>query len=170
MGNHSQRFTGIALADVLMRCHWIKRILFLAGRVGLVRQAVNAFKKHLPDSSPVNLVFFKIVRSKTKFWQMLGRGTRLCLNLFGPGKDKEFFYIFDYCQNLEFFSQNPDYFNGSASEQLSTRLFKARLEMVAELDKKLEAGLQAANRLITNLMKHSCGRNWPPFCIRTWPP
>ena len=39
----------------------------------------------------VNLVFFKIVRSKTKFWQMLGRGTRLCPDLFGPGKHKEFF-------------------------------------------------------------------------------
>ncbi len=37
----------------------------------------------------VNLVFFKLVRSKTKFWQMLGRGTRLCPDLFGPGKDKE---------------------------------------------------------------------------------
>ena len=39
----------------------------------------------------VNLVFFKLVRSKTKFWQMIGRGTRLCPDLFGPGKDKEFF-------------------------------------------------------------------------------
>jgi type I restriction enzyme, R subunit len=94
----------------------------------------------------VNLVFFKIVRSKTKFWQMLGRGTRLCLDLFGPGKDKEFFYIFDYCQNLEFFSQNPAYSDGPASEPLSTRLFKARLEIIAELDKKLEAGRQVAER------------------------
>ena len=55
----------------------------------------------------VNLVFFKMVRSKTKFWQMVGRGTRLRLDLFGPGRDKKYFYIFDYCQNLEFFSQNP---------------------------------------------------------------
>ncbi|NOU13843.1 MAG: DEAD/DEAH box helicase family protein [Methylococcaceae bacterium] len=88
----------------------------------------------------VNLVFFKIVRSKTKFWQMLGRGTRLCPDLFGPGLDKEFFYLFDYCQNLEFFSQNPNPTDGSASESLSTRLFKARLEMIAELDKKLAPG------------------------------
>src|SRR6266478_10195079 len=56
----------------------------------------------------LNLVFFKLVRSKTKFWQMVGRGTRLSPNLFGIGKDKECFYIFDYCQNLEFFGQNPD--------------------------------------------------------------
>jgi len=94
----------------------------------------------------VNLVFFKIVRSKTKFWQMLGRGTRLCLDLFGPGKDKEFFYIFDYCQNLEFFSQNPDHSDSSSSEPLSTRLFKTRLEIIAELDKKIEAGRHVAER------------------------
>jgi type I restriction enzyme R subunit len=53
----------------------------------------------------VNLVFFKMVRSKTKFWQMIGRGTRLCPDLFGPGDDKTEFRVFDFCQNLEFFSQ-----------------------------------------------------------------
>ncbi len=37
----------------------------------------------------VNLVFFKLVRSKTKFWQMIGRGTRLCPDLFGPGRGQE---------------------------------------------------------------------------------
>ncbi|MDZ7791730.1 MAG: hypothetical protein U5L08_14790 [Xanthomonadales bacterium] len=52
----------------------------------------------------VNLVFFKLVRSKTKFWQMLGRGTRLCPNLFGPGDDKTELKVFDFCQNLGFFS------------------------------------------------------------------
>ncbi|MCY2978220.1 MAG: DEAD/DEAH box helicase family protein [Planctomycetota bacterium] len=83
----------------------------------------------------VNLVFFKLVRSKTKFWQMIGRGTRLCPDLFGPGLDKEFFYIFDYCQNLEYFSQNPEGSAGSLVESLSAKLFKARLELVGELDK-----------------------------------
>ena len=48
--------TVIALCDLLMRCNWVKRVLFLADRVALVNQAVNAFKKHLPDASPVNLV------------------------------------------------------------------------------------------------------------------
>lgn len=86
----------------------------------------------------VNLVFFKMVRSKTKFWQMVGRGTRLCKDLFGPGEDKQDFYIFDFCGNLEFFSQNPDFTEGSTTESLSTRLFKARLQVVLELDKKLK--------------------------------
>jgi type I restriction enzyme, R subunit len=48
--------TVIALADLLMRANWAKRVLFLADRVALVNQAVNAFKAHLPDSAPVNLV------------------------------------------------------------------------------------------------------------------
>src|SRR3989475_5802129 len=82
----------------------------------------------------VNLVFFKLVRSKTKFWQMVGRGTRLCLDLFGPGKHKEFFFLFDYCQNLEFFSQNPESTDGALGESLGKRLFTARLELIGELD------------------------------------
>src|SRR6185295_10176004 len=48
--------TVIALCDLLMQCNWAKRVLFLADRVALVNQAVNAFKAHLPDASPVNLV------------------------------------------------------------------------------------------------------------------
>lgn len=84
----------------------------------------------------VNLVFFKLVRSKTKFWQMVGRGTRLCPDLFGPGKHKEFFYIFDYCQNLEYFSQNPDKTDGSTAESLSAKLFKRRLEVIGALEKR----------------------------------
>lgn len=50
----------------------------------------------------LNLVFFKKVMSKAKFWQMIGRGTRLCPGLL-DGADKEKFYIFDFCGNFEFF-------------------------------------------------------------------
>ena len=53
----------------------------------------------------LNLVFFKKVMSKAKFWQMIGRGTRLCPCLL-DGKDKEKFYIFDFCGNFEFFRMN----------------------------------------------------------------
>ena len=53
----------------------------------------------------LNLVFFKKVMSKAKFWQMIGRGTRLCEGLI-DGKDKEKFYIFDFCGNFEFFRMN----------------------------------------------------------------
>ncbi len=81
-----------------------------------------------------NLVFFKLVRSKTKFWQMVGRGTRLCPDLFGPGQHKDCFFLFDYCQNLEYFSQKLPTTDGALGESLSKRLFKTRLELIGELD------------------------------------
>jgi type I restriction enzyme R subunit len=82
----------------------------------------------------VNLVFFKIVRSKTKFWQMLGRGTRLCPDLFGPGLHKAYFSVFDFCQNLEFFNQSPEAAEGAGGDPLSKRLFAARIELISALD------------------------------------
>jgi type I restriction enzyme R subunit len=84
----------------------------------------------------VNLVFFKIVRSKTKFWQMIGRGTRLCPDLFEPGVDKAYFYLFDFCQNLEYFSQDLPTSDGAAGDSLGKRIFNSRLELIAELDKR----------------------------------
>ena len=82
----------------------------------------------------VNLVFFKMVSSKTKFWQMIGRGTRLCTDLFGPGDDKTEFKVFDFCQNLEFFSQNIPPAEGSGGVPLGERIFKARLELLQAFD------------------------------------
>ncbi|WP_417693434.1 DEAD/DEAH box helicase family protein [Roseibium sp.] len=87
----------------------------------------------------VNLVLFKLIRSKTKFWQILGRGTRLCPDLFGPGQDKETFYVFDFCQNLEFFSQNPKISEGAGSKSLSERLFAARLDLIRAIDEGQDA-------------------------------
>jgi type I restriction enzyme R subunit len=87
----------------------------------------------------VNLVFFKIVRSKTKFWQMVGRGTRLSPDLFGPGKDKELFNLFDYCDNLAFFNQIVPATDGATAESLAARLFVNRLDLIGELDRKFAA-------------------------------
>ena len=95
----------------------------------------------------VNLVFFKPVRSKTKFWQMVGRGTRLCPDLFGPGQHKEFFYIFDLCGNLEFFSADPPVTEGSTTESLLERRFKARVELIEAIDAVL--GARAASAVET---------------------
>jgi type I site-specific restriction endonuclease len=96
----------------------------------------------------VNLVFFKPVRSKTKFWQMIGRGTRLCLDLFGPGQDKEFFRVFDYCQNIEFFGANPELKEASLARSLSERLFAGRVDLVRALDEKqaMAAGFSAGDQ------------------------
>lgn len=98
----------------------------------------------------VNLVFFKLVRSKTKFWQMVGRGTRLRPDLFGPDQPKEFFYLFDYCQNLEFFSQNPETTDGALGHSLSKQLFTARLELLGELDKRTQKAGVASEQVGTH--------------------
>ncbi|MGY1985394.1 DEAD/DEAH box helicase family protein [Blastococcus sp. SYSU DS0669] len=82
----------------------------------------------------VNLVFFKLIRAKSKFWQMIGRGTRLCSDLYGPGEDKKNFYVFDFCGNLEFFSQNLPDSGGSLQKSLAERLFEARLGLLTALD------------------------------------
>ncbi len=81
----------------------------------------------------VNLVFFKIVRSKTKFLQMIGRGTRLSPDLFGPGQHKTEFFIFDFCQNFEFFNENPLVKDGAVGRSLSERLFATRVEIASAI-------------------------------------
>ncbi|MEV6738689.1 DEAD/DEAH box helicase family protein [Streptomyces sp. NPDC051104] len=82
----------------------------------------------------VNLVFFKLVRSKTKFWQMIGRGTRLCPDLFGPNRDKDGFLVFDLCQNIEFFNQNLMKAEGKLGPSLSQRIFTGRADLLLALD------------------------------------
>lgn len=86
----------------------------------------------------VNLVFFKLVRSYTKFWQMIGRGTRLCPNLFAPDEDKQFFMVFDYCQNFEFFDENPEGISGSNAASLTQRIFDLKLDIVFATREKIE--------------------------------
>ncbi|MBN2657183.1 MAG: DEAD/DEAH box helicase family protein [Spirochaetales bacterium] len=83
----------------------------------------------------VNLVFFKKVRSKSKFWQMIGRGTRLCEDLFGIGLDKENFVIFDYCSNFEFFRENKNGKESTLSKSLTENLFNIRVDIVKELQR-----------------------------------
>lgn len=89
----------------------------------------------------VYLLFFKPVRARTKFWQMVGRGTRLCPDLFDSGAHKECSWIFDCCQNLEFLGKGGS--GGcSAPESLSSKLFKARLALIYNLDQQASEGEQ----------------------------
>lgn len=89
----------------------------------------------------VNLVFAKPVKSKVKFWQMIGRGTRLCPNLFGPGKDKKIFRIFDHWGNFEYFEQNKPEAEPSVSKPLMQRLFEARLTLATTALNAMELGV-----------------------------
>ena len=81
----------------------------------------------------LNLVFFKIVKSKIKFMQMIGRGTRLSKDIFGTGKDKECFYIFDWCRNFEYFDKNPDGNKAAVVQSLTERIFTLRARIAFHL-------------------------------------
>ncbi len=81
----------------------------------------------------VNLVFFKKVRSYSKFWQMIGRGTRLCQNLFGEGQDKQKFLIFDFCNNFEYFRVNTNGSETGIQESLCEKIFNVKAQIAREL-------------------------------------
>ncbi len=77
----------------------------------------------------VNLVFAKPVKSYVKFWQMIGRGTRLCENLHGPGRHKRKFLIFDHWKNFEYFDEKPQVVENPPPKSLAQRVFEARIEL-----------------------------------------
>ena len=80
-----------------------------------------------------NLVFFKKVRAKAKFWQMIGRGTRLSKDIFDFGEDKKTFYIFDWCGNFEYFDENPRGNEALPQVTLSEKLFGLRVDIAFAL-------------------------------------
>ena len=80
----------------------------------------------------VNLVFFKKVMSKAKFWQMIGRGTRLCPALL-DGEDKKLFYIFDFCGNFEFFRTHKNGKNVPTTISVQQRIFNLKVNLVYKL-------------------------------------
>ncbi|MFV7789559.1 DEAD/DEAH box helicase family protein [Aliarcobacter lanthieri] len=82
----------------------------------------------------LNLVFFKPVKSKTKFWQMIGRGTRLCPNLLGDGINKREFYIFDFGMNFTYFGLTPEGMPSSKTTSLQERLFLKRVGLIRILE------------------------------------
>lgn len=87
----------------------------------------------------VNLVFFKKVRSKAKFWQMIGRGTRLCRGLAcmdqidGEYTDKRRFLIFDYCGNFEYFREHKEGYEARAVKPLSENIFGKQIKIAMAL-------------------------------------
>lgn len=97
----------------------------------------------------VNLVFAKPVYSYVKFWQMIGRGTRLCENLFGRGRDKTHFLIFDHWGNFDFFEEKYKPAEISPPKSLLQRLFEQRIRLAeVALEKQDMAAFDLAISLI----------------------
>ena len=94
----------------------------------------------------VNLVFFKKVRSKAKFWQMIGRGTRLCKGLAcldqidGTYTDKRRFLIFDYCGNFEYFREHKEGYEARETKALSENIFGKQIKIAMALQESAFAG------------------------------
>lgn len=82
----------------------------------------------------LNLVFFKPVHSQTKYWQMIGRGTRLRPDLYGPGMPKTDFVVFDVCGNIEYFGQQLPVASVTRTRSIGERLFAERVALLASLN------------------------------------
>lgn len=114
-------------------------------RLPQIAISVDMMDTGIDAPSCVNLVFYKPVKSKSKFWQMIGRGSRLRPDLFGAGEDKSHFLIFDLCGNFEFFKENPEGIETSAQKSLTEVLFGLRLRLAEYLKSdqfKKDASLQ----------------------------
>ncbi len=116
----------------------------------------------------VNLVFFKPVYSKIKFWQMIGRGTRLCQNLYGPEEHKQNFRVFDFCFNFDYFKENPEGIEASGAVSLSTRLFRTRVQLLGQLQSSpdLDSNAVLKSSLVTGLHEEVGSMNRENFIVR----
>lgn len=101
------------------------------GKLPQIAISVDMLDTGIDVPEVLNLVFFKKVMSKAKFWQMIGRGTRLCPDLL-DGADKTQFYIFDFCGNFAFFRMSQ---GKPVHAQLSLQgaLFRLKGEIVYKL-------------------------------------
>ena len=95
--------------------------------------SVDMMDTGIDAPSCVNLMFYKPVKSYAKFWQMIGRGSRLRKNLFGEGLDKQHFLIFDLYGNFEFFNQNPKGTEASSQKSLNEIVFGLKLQLALYL-------------------------------------
>ncbi|MBT2499233.1 DEAD/DEAH box helicase family protein [Agromyces sp. ISL-38] len=122
----------------------------------------------------VNLVFFKAVYSKSKYWQMLGRGTRLRPDLYGSGDDKLDFVVFDVGGNIEFFNQQLPELQTSNTRSLHSRLFTTRLDLLRAIDRADAAGdasdadREVRTSLAERLQAVVAGMNEQNFLVRRY--
>ncbi|MBR1682455.1 MAG: DEAD/DEAH box helicase family protein [Bacteroidaceae bacterium] len=116
----------------------------------------------------LNLVFFKPVHSKIKFEQMKGRGTRLCKNLLGAGRDKEKFLIFDFCNNFDYFDEHPQGATATRTRSLTERIFcqKSELAFLLQRVARTDFERQLHGELKNELWKQVGGLGFERILVR----
>ena len=115
----------------------------------------------------LNLVFFKKVMSKAKFWQMIGRGTRLCPGLL-DGQDKDKFYIFDFCGNFEFFRMGTP---GQSATQIALQgaIFSLKAQMafkLQDLEYQTDDLIAFRQELVADMVRKVQELNKANFAVR----
>ena len=103
------------------------------GKMPQIVVSVDMMDTGIDVPDVLNLVFFKQVKSKIKFWQMIGRGTRKSTDVHGEGLDKQFFNIYDWCGNFDFFDLTPDGELQTPVHSVTERLFDLRVDMAVAL-------------------------------------
>lgn len=103
------------------------------GKMPQIVVSVDMMDTGIDVPDVLNLVFFKQVRSKIKFWQMIGRGTRKSPDVHGEGLDKQFFNIYDWCGNFDFFDVTPEGAPQERTNSVTERLFNLRVDMAVAL-------------------------------------
>ena len=115
----------------------------------------------------LNLVFFKKVMSKAKFWQMIGRGTRRCDGLI-DGKDKDKFYIFDFCGNFEFFRMNKG--KPTANQiALQGAIFRLKAQIafkLQDISRQTESLIAFRKSLVDDMVRKVKELNRDNFAVR----
>lgn len=115
----------------------------------------------------LNLVIFKPVKSKAKFWQMIGRGTRKCEDVFGIGEHKFDFHVYDLCENFEFFSVDKDEKDATPPKSVSHRIFELKLQLSELLKKSSDETLKDLSLSMRNdLIKQVQALNTESFTVR----
>lgn len=103
------------------------------GKMPQIVVSVDMMDTGIDVPDVLNLVFFKQVKSKIKFWQMIGRGTRKSPDVHGEGLDKQFFNIYDWCGNFDFFDLTPDGDPQTPMISVTERLFDLRVDLAVAL-------------------------------------
>lgn len=141
------------------------------GKLPQIAISVDMLDTGIDVPEVLNLVFFKKVYSKAKFWQMIGRGTRLCPGIF-DGADKEKFYIFDFCGNFEFFRLTGKGKESPVQRTLAESVFGVELDIVYKLQdkdyqtKRLKAYREALVELMTGKVRELSERNRDNFRVK----
>lgn len=139
-------------------------------RLPQIAISVDMMDTGIDAPSCVNLMFYKPVKSYAKFWQMIGRGSRLRPNLFGEDQDKENFLIFDLYGNFEFFRENPNGIETGTQKSLTEIVFGLKLQLALYLkednfkeDKELQ---EYSERLLNELHQSVIELNKQRFDVK----